>query len=262
MRYAIGVTYDGSGFDGWQSQPSGRAVQDHLERALAQIAGTPLRIVGAGRTDAGVHALAQVAHFDTSAVRPDSAWVRGTNSNLPTGISVTWVRAVDEPFHARFAARSRTYHYLLRVSPVRPALFAKQLGWFHLPLDLATMQAAAATLVGRHDFSSFRAAGCQAKTPVRMMHEALVNQLGDTFIMRFRADAFLHHMVRNIVGALVMIGKGREPVGWMQHLLEARDRSRGAPTFAAEGLYLSDVEYDAIWALPATTAPLPGFPWL
>lgn len=262
MRFAIGVCYDGSQFDGWQSQPSGRAVQDHLERALTQIASEPVRLVGAGRTDAGVHAVGQVAHFDTSASRPDTAWVRGSNSNLPPGIAVTWVRMLDERFHARFAARSRTYVYLLRVSAVRPALFARQLGWFHLPLALTPMREAAAMLVGRHDFSSFRAAGCQAKTPVRQMHEASVVQIGDTFVMRFRADAFLHHMVRNIVGALVMIGKGGEPPGWMRNLLDARDRRVGAPTFAPDGLYLSEVEYDATWALPRPAAPLPGFPWL
>ncbi len=262
MRFAIGVSYDGSSFDGWQSQPSGRAVQDHLERALAQIAGADVRVAGAGRTDAGVHAVGQVAHFDTLAVRPDTAWVRGTNSNLPSGISVTWVQPVDERFHARFAARSRTYHYLLRVSAVRPALFAQQLGWFHLPLELRRMQEAAAMLVGSHDFTSFRAAGCQAKTPVRLMHEARVIQSGETFVMRFRADAFLHHMVRNIVGALVMIGKGGEPVSWMGELLQAKDRRLGAPTFAPDGLYLSEVEYDPDWALPPAPVPLPGFPWL
>lgn len=261
MRFAIGLGYDGSQFEGWQSQPSGRTIQNHLEHALTRIAAESVRVVGAGRTDAAVHAVGQVAHFDTSAIRPDTAWVRGTNSHLPDGVAVAWVRQVDERFHARFAARSRTYHYLLRVSPVRPALFARQLGWFHLPLDLTAMREAAAMLIGRQDFSSFRAAGCQAKTPVRLMHEAQVQRAGDTIIMRFRADAFLHHMVRNIVGALVMIGKGGEPVSWMQHLLAAKDRRQGAPTFAPDGLYLSEVEYDAMWALPAPAAPLPGFPW-
>ena len=250
MRIAIGIAYDGRPFNGWQSQPSGNTVQDRIEAALAEIAGAAVRVTGAGRTDAGVHATGQVAHFDVAASRPDTAWVRGTNAHLPAEVAVQWACGVDEDFHARFTATSRGYTYVLYNHPVRPAVFAGRVGWFHLPLDVETMRAAAAVLIGEHDFSAFRSSECQAKTPVKVLHRANVERRGDHVLFEFAANAFLHHMVRNLVGCLVQVGKGARPAGWMTEVLESRDRARGAPTFGPEGLYLTSVSYPARWNLP------------
>ena len=250
MRIALGLEYDGAGFQGWQSQPGGNTVQDVLEVALAQIAGTPTRVICAGRTDAGVHGLAQVVHFDTLTERQMTAWVRGTNACLPSGVAVRWAVPVADEFHARFAARSRAYRYALLNRPERPALLSGKVGWCHRSLDLAAMQAAAACLVGEHDFSSFRAAGCQAKSPVKTLYRLEIAREGDLILLDCRANAFLHHMVRNLVGALVYVGMGRQPVEWLADLLAARDRSQGAPTFAPDGLYLVGVEYAPDWGLP------------
>jgi len=250
MRVALGIEYDGAGFAGWQSQPEGNTVQDALERALAMIAGAPVRVVCAGRTDAGVHALAQVAHFDSPVARRDSAWVRGANAHLPPSVAVRWAQPVADDFHARFCARARAYRYLLLNRPERPALFAGKVGWCHRPLDVSVMREAAACLIGEHDFSAFRAAGCQAKTPVKTMHAFEIARDGDWVAFDCRANAFLHHMVRNLVGALVYVGMGRQSPGWFAALLAARDRRLGAPTFSPDGLYLADVEYDPVWGLP------------
>ena len=250
MRIAIGLAYDGGSFAGWQSQPSGNTVQDRLEGALAAISDAPVRIVAAGRTDAGVHATGQVAHFDTGASRPESAWVRGTNTGLPQAIAVQWAREIDREFHARFAATRRTYRYLLFNHPVRPAVLAGKVGWFHLPLDATAMQRAARHLVGEHDFSAFRSAECQANSPVRTLERAVVTRRGDYVVFELTANAFLHHMVRNVVGALVQVGKGARPPEWLGDLLAGRDRSRGPPTFGPAGLYLADVAYPARWQLP------------
>lgn len=250
MRVALGLEYDGALFQGWQSQPCGNTVQDVLERALAEVAGEAVRVVCAGRTDAGVHALAQVAHFDTRVMRPDSAWVRGTNAHLPEAVAVRWAVPVDAEFHARFAARSRSYRYLLHNHSVRPAVNHGKVGWFHLNLDVERMNRAAAHLIGEHDFSAFRAAECQAKTPVKTLHRAAVARQGDMVVFEFCANAFLHHMVRNLVGALVAVGKGRQPPEWIAELLAGRDRSRAAPTFSPAGLYLAGVEYESRWCLP------------
>ena len=250
MRIALGLEYDGAAFAGWQTQPHGNTVQDALERALARIADAPVRTVCAGRTDAGVHATAQVVHFDAPAVRLENAWVRGVNAHLPDSVAVCWARAVPADFHARFSARSRSYRYVLCNHAVRPALQHGRAGWFHLPLDLAAMQAGAALLTGERDFSAFRAAGCQAKSPVKTLYQAEVRREGDHLIFDFRASAFLHHMVRNMVGALVYVGKGAHPPEWIAALLASRDRSLAAPTFSPHGLYLSGVEYEARWQLP------------
>lgn len=250
MRIALGLEYDGAAFAGWQSQPAGNTVQDALEAALAQIAGLPLRVVCAGRTDAGVHAMAQVVHFDTTVERPLGAWVRGVNSHLPPQVAVRWAMPVGGDFHARFSARSRAYRYVLLNRPERPGLLAGKVGWCHRPLDVGSMQAAAACLVGEHDFSSFRAAECQAKSPVKTMRSFNVGRQGDLILFDCCASAFLHHMVRNLVGALVQVGMGRQSPGWLAELLAARDRRLGAPTFAADGLYLAGVEYDPAWGLP------------
>lgn len=250
MRVAIGLEYDGTGFAGWQSQPGGNTIQDHLETALAHIAGHGLRVHCAGRTDAGVHAMGQVAHFDAANPRPESAWVRGANTHLPPGIAVRWARVVADDFHARFSARSRSYCYLLHNAPVRSAHAHNRSGWFHLPLDVEAMRAAAGLLLGEHDFSAFRAAECQAKSPVKRLLQAEIHHRGEYLQLRFRADAFLHHMVRNLVGALVYVGKGRHPPQWIGELLTGRDRSLAAPTFSPAGLYLTAVEYEARWQLP------------
>ncbi|HMM55279.1 MAG TPA: tRNA pseudouridine(38-40) synthase TruA [Candidatus Desulfobacillus sp.] len=250
MRIALGLEYDGSGFCGWQSQPRGNTVQDALERALSEIAGAAVRAHCAGRTDAGVHALAQVVHFDAPAARPPNAWVRGVNAHLPGRIAVRWSREVADEFHARFSARSRSYRYVLYNHAVRPALLDGRVGWFHLPLDVDAMRAGAARLLGERDFTAFRAAECEAATPVRLLQRAEVTRRGDCVLFDFRANAFLHHMVRNMVGALVYVGKGAHPPEWIAELIAGRDRSLAAPTFPPHGLYLSAVEYEARWQLP------------
>lgn len=249
-RIALGVEYFGRPFHGWQSQAGGGTVQDALESALAAIAGAPVATLCAGRTDAGVHAIQQVVHFDTTAARPLTAWVRGVNSHLPAGVAVRWARAVDATFHARFSAQARRYRYLLLNRAQRPGLWQGRVGWLHAPLALAAMQDAAQRLLGEHDFSAFRAAQCQAKSPVKLMHEARVQRRGDLFLFDFTASAFLHHMVRNLVGALVCIGKGAQAPAWIDDLLMQRDRTLAAPTFAADGLYFRGPVYPESWGIP------------
>jgi tRNA pseudouridine38-40 synthase len=250
VRIALGVEYCGTNFRGWQSQAGGGTVQDALERALHQIAGLPVGVLCAGRTDAGVHATQQVVHFDTDVERPLTAWVRGVNSNLPDGVAVRWAKPVSDEFHARFSARGRRYRYLLLNRAQRPGLWQGRLGWFHLPLDVAAMQQAAKLLLGEHDFSAFRAAECQAKSPVKTMTQASVRQFGSMIIFDFEASAFLHHMVRNLVGTLVHIGKGAQSAGWVDELLGMKDRKLAAPTFSPDGLYFRGPVYEAHWALP------------
>ena len=259
VRIAIGLVYDGSQFDGWQTQPSGRGVQDQLEQALATIAAHPVRVIAAGRTDTGVHATGQVAHFDTDALRPTQAWVRGVNSHLPPSMAVQWAVATANDFHARFSARARTYRYVLYASPIRPVLHHAQVGWCHAPLDIDAMRSGAQALIGRHDFSSFRAADCQAKTAVRTLHALTIETRGAMILFTLRADAFLYHMVRNIIGALVYVGKGAHPPAWLGTLLAQRDRRAAPPTFAAAGLYLAEVEYDPVFGIPAPTSESPWF---
>lgn len=250
MRLALGLAYEGAGFPGWQTQPSGDALQDHLERSLSALAGHPVKSVCAGRTDAGVHGLAQVVHFDTEAMRPLNAWVRGVNARLPASVAVQWARRVPDDFHARFSARSRTYRYLIRCSEVPHPLWRDRAGWVFRPLAIAPMREAAAALIGQHDFSAFRSAQCQAATPVRTLSRLDVDRRGDFVELTLTANAFLHHMVRNLVGALVYVGTGRQPPGWMKQLLAARRRALAAPTFAAAGLYFAGVDYDPAFGLP------------
>ena len=225
-------------------------MQDALEPALGEIAGAPVALTGAGRTDRGVHARIQVVHFDTDARRPSSAWVRGVNALLPDPVAVLWSHEVGADFHARYSALARTYRYELLNRAVRPALAARHAGWFHLPLDVRKMQDAAAMLVGEHDFSAFRSAECQAKSPVRTIYQLELSQQGETIAFAVRANAFLHHMVRNLVGTLVYVGKGKRPPQWAQEVLRSRDRGKAAPTFGPEGLYLEKIEYEAKWGLP------------
>lgn len=250
MRYALQLEYDGSAFHGWQSQPDGCTVQDHLAHALTVIAGEPVQATAAGRTDTGVHALAQIVHFDSATERPLSAWVRGVNAHLPKGIAVRWVQPVADEFHARFSAQGRSYRYLLLNSPVRPAIQHGKVGWYHRPLDEAAMREAAQLLLGEHDFSSFRSSQCQAKSPLKILRQIDLVRHGDYLVFEFEAGGFLHHMVRNIVGALVWIGQGRQPASWMPELLAMRDRKFSPPTFSPDGLYFTGVTYDACWKLP------------
>ena len=250
VRIALGLEYDGRYFCGWQTQTDGCSVQDALQRALTSIAGHPVEVVAAGRTDAGVHAAMQVVHFDAQFDRPASAWVRGVNSFLPDSVAVLWACVVTQDFHARFSALARSYRYVLLNHPVRPALQAGKTGWFHAPLALEPMREAAQLLIGTHDFSAFRAAACQAKSPMRELRSLGIRRDGDRIIFDLCANAFLHHMVRNIVGALVYVGKGRYPPHWVAELLQQRDRKLAAPTFAPDGLYLSAVRYADEWGLP------------
>jgi tRNA pseudouridine38-40 synthase len=226
-------------------------VQDAVEPALAAIAGAAVGITAAGRTDRGVHARGQVIHFDTEASRPASAWVRGVNALLPDSVAVLWSKEVDDEFHARYSAVARTYRYELLNRPVRPALAASYLGWFHLALDVQKMREAAAVLLGEHDFSAFRSSECQAKTPIRTLHALEIERAGERIDFVLRANAFLHHMVRNIVGTLIYVGKGRHSPERVREVLLSKDRSKAAPTFGPEGLYLEKIDYDARWGLPS-----------
>ena len=250
MRVALGLEYDGSAFCGFQTQPSGCGVQDHLQSALSQLAAHPIEVIAAGRTDTGGHAAAQVVHLDTDSERDDNAWVRGTNSALPPALRVVWAKRVPDAFHARYSARARTYRYVLLNEPVAPAVLHGRVGWYHRPLDLEAMREGARTLQGERDFSAFRDAQCQAKSPLRNLSLATVERRDPFLVFTFRANAFLHHMVRNMVGALVYVGAGKHPAAWIGELLEARDRRLAAPTFMPDGLYLAGVEYDPAFDLP------------
>ncbi|MEI8035006.1 MAG: tRNA pseudouridine(38-40) synthase TruA [Betaproteobacteria bacterium] len=248
MRIALGLEYAGGRYCGWQTQDNRGAVQDYLESALSQIADHRVATLCAGRTDTGVHALAQVVHFDTEVERPDSAWVRGVNALLPPDIAVTWMRRVDERFHARFSARARHYTYVLLNHPVREAIDYGRVGWFHRPLNVSDMRLAAEHLLGKQDFSAFRSSQCQAKTALRELSQLALHWQAPYLYFDFTANAFLHHMVRNIVGALVYVGKGKYEPDWVKGLLAQKDRRLSAPTFEAAGLYLIGVDYDWQWS--------------
>ena len=255
MRWALGIRYHGGVYDGWQSQPSGRTVQDHLEKALARFtAGPRIGTLCAGRTDAGVHGWMQVVHFDTEIERTPFSWMRGTNRFLPDDIAVQWAHPVPAAFHCRSSALGRRYLYVLSQSPVRPSLDAGRVGWSMHALDGEAMRAGAAALLGEHDFSSFRASACQARSPVKHLRRIEIRRHGEgprcRWHFEFEADAFLHHMIRNIMGCLVRIGQGHAPPGWMREVLAARSRDAAAPTFAPDGLYFLGPLYDAKWGLP------------
>lgn len=283
-RIALGIAYAGTGYEGWQSQASGNTVQDHLEAALGSFATTRVSTVCAGRTDAGVHGLMQVIHFDTALDRTPESWVRGTNRFLPANIAVQWAREVPIDFHARGSATGRRYAYIVLESPVRPSVEASRVGWVWRRLDRPAMQRAAELLVGRHDFSSFRASACQAKTPVKTLRHIAIRRIpaqgderghaGDAsrqaftpgharesayWRFEFEADAFLHHMIRNIMGSLLQVGQGLHEPEWIRQVLEARSRKVAAPTFSAEGLYFLGPLYDARWGLPSRSA---AYDWL
>jgi tRNA pseudouridine38-40 synthase len=259
MRLALGISYNGQAYEGWQSQPSGRTVQDRLEHALTQFAAQPVTTVCAGRTDAGVHGLMQVVHFDTALDRETFSWVRGTNRFLPPDIAVQWAQAVPDAFHSRACATARRYAYVVLESPVRPSVDAGRVGWVFRPLDQAAMQEAASVLIGQHDFTSFRASACQAKSPIKTISRAEISRRGAYWRFEFQADAFLHHMIRNIMGCLVQVGQGNQEPQWMGQVLAARDRDAAAPTFSPDGLYFLGPVYGPEWNLPSRTA---AYDWL
>ena len=261
-RIACRVEYDGTAYSGWQSQPDEHVstVQDRVESAFATICQQPVRVHCAGRTDTGVHGHCQVIHFDPGVSRSCKAWVVGANANLPPDIRIHWAVPVPAEFHARFSALSRRYCYVIANTPVRPALLLHRAAWARRPLDAAAMHSAAQALPGERDFSAFRAASCQSVSPMRNVEAVTVRRLGDLVVIDIAANAFLHHMVRNIAGALMLVGSGQRPPDWIADLLAAGDRTRGADTAAAEGLYLTGVTYPGHYDLPATPA-VPALLW-
>jgi tRNA pseudouridine38-40 synthase len=258
-RLALGVSYRGTAYHGWQSQPDGLTVQDKVEKALSTFADVAVGTVCAGRTDAGVHGLNQVLHIDAPVLRAPASWVRGCNRYLPMDIAVQWCRPVDEAFHARNSARGRRYRFVVLESPVRPALESGLCGWVFRPLDATAMRTAAEVLIGTHDFTSFRAADCQSNTPVKTLRRIGIERRGAYWCFDFDANAFLQHMVRNIMGCLVAVGSGRRPPGWLAEVLAARDRGVAAPTFPPDGLYFVGPYYDAEHGIPEHA---PAFDWL
>ena len=252
-RIAIGIEYDGSAYAGWQSQASAPSVQGKIEIALSAVADSPVSVTCAGRTDAGVHAVGQVAHFDTGIERTTRSWTLGANTHLPNDVCVLWAREVPSGFHARYSALARTYRYVILNRPSRPALARHRACWIHRPLDEHRMAEAASHLLGEHDFSAFRAAECQSRTPVRRVEAVEVRRLGDLVFLDVRANAFLHHMVRNIAGVLIEVGIGDAEPRWVREVLEGRDRTLGGVTAPPGGLYLLAVKYPPEFELPETS---------
>lgn len=250
MRVALGIEYDGSGYFGWQRQAEVDSVQGQLEQALSKVANEPISLFCAGRTDAGVHATGQVVHFDTNAVRNEGAWTLGVNANLPDNIAVRWAKEVDESFHARFSATARRYRYVIYNHNLRPGILRQGVSHYHGDIDADKMHIAAQALLGEQDFTSFRAIQCQSKTPFRNVHSVKVTRQGMYVIVDISANAFLHHMVRNIVGSLLEIGLGNQPLTWMADLLSLKDRNQAAATAKPNGLYLVDVTYPEQYQLP------------
>jgi len=249
-RLALGIEYDGSAYAGWQTQQSAPSIQPLLEKALSSIAAERIDLICAGRTDAGVHARWQVAHFDTSAIRPMRGWVMGANSELPRDISVAWASPVPLHFHARYTAEARTYRYFILNRPSRSALASRRAAWIYRPLDHERMAQAAALLCGHHDFSAFRSSECQSHSPIRRLEQLTVERQGDWVIIEATANAFLHHMMRNLAGLLIDVGRLEHPPSWAREVLEGRDRTLGAPTAPADGLYFWAVRYPDAFALP------------
>jgi tRNA pseudouridine38-40 synthase len=253
-RIAVGIEYDGRGYSGWQFQPGLQTLQDVVQRAFARVADSPIEVTCAGRTDAGVHALGQVTHFDTDVVRSERSWRLGANTYLPGDVSVAWVREVPAHFHARFAALSRSYRYVIFNRDSRSALAAGRATWERRPLDADAMHAAAQALVGEHDFSGFRAIECQSKSPVRLLERIQVSRRGEWLAIEVTANAFLHHMVRNIAGLLIAVGSGDSPVSRVAAVLASRDRKQNAATALPDGLYLQSVRYPDEFSLPTPAA--------
>ena len=251
MRVALGIEYDGTSYNGWQRQKTGLGVQQRVEEALSVVANHPVEVICAGRTDTGVHATDQVIHFDTDSQRTERGWLLGANTNLPDDINVSWVAPVTDHFHARFSAKSRSYRYLILNRLQRSALHRHRAWWVYEPLDAARMHEAAQRLLGEHDFSAFRAAGCQANTAVRTITDIKVSQSGDWITLDVTANAFLQHMVRNITGTVATVGLGEERVDWMNDVLDSCDRKAGGIAAPAHGLTLVGVEYPAEFGVPA-----------
>lgn len=250
MRIAAGVEYDGSAFCGWQTQPHAPSIQDVVEKALGKVADEPISVVCAGRTDTGVHAAGQVIHFDTRAERSEFSWVRGANTHLPDTVRLLWARPVDESFHARFKALRRDYRYVIFNRAIHSACLHRRVSWEYRPLDIAPMQAAAKHLLGEHDFNAYRAVACQAKSPVRTIHQLDIHRQGEFIFLDISANAFLHHMVRNIAGVLMRIGAGEAEPDWARQVLEQRDRTLGGVTAHPDGLYFMRVTYPDSYGLP------------
>lgn len=261
MRWAIGIEYDGAAFSGWQSQAHAVGVQSVVEAALSAVADEPIAVQCAGRTDAGVHAVGQVAHFDTSRIRSARAWTLGANSHLPPGVALRWALEVPASFHARFSAEARRYAYVILNRPIRAGLWRDRVAWEFRPLDVSRMQDAARALLGEHDFSSFRAAGCQARHPVRTVHSLQVARQGELVRIDIEANAFLQHMVRNIAGVLLEIGVGDREPAWAAEVLAARDRRCGGITAPAGGLYFLAARYPTEMGLPVPVIEPTGLPW-
>ena len=260
MRLALGISYNGRAYQGWQSQLSGQTVQDQLELALGKFAAQRVSTLCAGRTDAGVHGLMQVVHFDTRLERSVSSWVRGTNTFLPRDIAVQWAQTVPDEFHCRASALSRCYTYILLESPVRPSVDAGRVGWAFRPLNMDAMQQAALHLLGEHDFSSFRASACQALSPLKTLLRIDISRRGAYWRFEFEANAFLHHMIRNLMGCLIAVGQGKHPPDWVKDVLLERDRDAAAPTFSPNGLYFLGPRYAPHWGLPNRTPAYDGLP--
>jgi tRNA pseudouridine38-40 synthase len=255
MRYAVGVEYDGSGYAGWQHQGHARTVQQVVEAAFARVADHPVAVVAAGRTDAGVHATGQVIHFESDAARSERAWLLGVNSNLPPDVSLAWLKPVPDAFHARFSALARGYRYVILNRATRSGLLRARATWIHAPLDAAAMHEAAQALLGEHDFSAYRAAACQSRTPMRRVDAVEVRRDGEFVTLEITANAFLHHMVRNVAGVLLEIGRGERPVAWAAEILAGRERAAAGVTAPPDGLYLADVAYPAEYGLPRGRPP-------
>lgn len=256
MRIALGIEYDGFGYYGWQAQKGLSTIQGTLEEALSKVANEPIMLFCAGRTDANVHATGQVVHFDTRAKRHIDAWVFGTNAHLPSSIVVKFARAVDFRFHARFKAISRRYRYIIYNNPIRPAILTNRATWYYYPLDIQRMQTAGGYLIGEQDFSSFRSSQCNSNSPMRNVTDFSVSRSSDFVIIDIQANAFLHHMVRNIVGSLVKIGSGQKEPGWMYEVLQAKSRRVAAETAPADGLYLTHVYYPEPYSFPMANPPI------
>jgi tRNA pseudouridine38-40 synthase len=252
MRIALGVEYDGSQYHGWQAQTGLHTVQQVLENALSKVADTAISVTCAGRTDTGVHASNQVVHFDCEVERTSRAWVHGANAFLPKDVCVRWCKEIPENFHARYSAISRRYKYVIYNTPIRPALLRGNVTWQYRQLDNKAMQEAAQFLVGENDFTSFRSVECQSNTPMRNVHHIQVSRVGDLVLIDIAANAFLHHMVRNIAGVLIAIGNGKKPISWVKEVLLAKDRRLGAETAPPYGLYLIQVEYPKEFGIPQT----------
>lgn len=250
-RIALGIEYDGSAFVGWQAQIHGVGVQSVVEAAVSFVADHPTKVICAGRTDTGVHACMQVVHFDAAVTRDERAWVMGANTNLIESVSVLWAREVPDEFHARFGALTRSYRYVILNRKARPSLLRDRTCWMREPLDAERMHLAAQSLVGTHDFTSFRAAECQSPTPIRQLKSIQVTRINEYVVIDVTANAFLHHMVRNIAGVLIAVGRGRQAINWPAELLQLRNRAQGGVTAPAAGLYLFAVSYPSQFSIPS-----------